>query len=301
MFSDPERNGAPCGVAGFRSHHLDLDEVRLHYVLGGDGPTVILLHGWAQSWWAWRRLMPALAQRFTVVALDLRGVGGSSVPAGGFDKLTMAGDVHDLAEHLGSKAISLVGHDIGGMVAYAYAARFPESVRRAAVAAVVVPERSWRELPLLPGGPAWQWWWAFHSVDRIADRLIGDNLEYYLNSFFDFQYPGLNVDTGSITAADRERFLAAYSAPGSLGAGLGWFRAFGQDIDDNEKWLATQLDVPWLAVGDSHSIAGMADQARRISSKAQAVEISQSGHWVLQHQPAQVLDALLPFLDAGLE
>jgi haloacetate dehalogenase len=292
MADGPVRPGLP----GFRSDHVDLDDVRLHYVIGGEGPTVVLLHGWAQSWWAWQRLMPALAQRFRVVAPDLRGVGGSSVPAGGFDKRTMARDIYGLAEQLGTPEISVVGHDIGGMVAYAYAAQFPEAVRAAALASVLVPEPSWRELPLLPGGPVWPWWWAFHSVDRIADKLIGDNLEYYLNVFFDFQYPGLNQDTWSITAADRERFVAAYAGPGSLGAGLGWFRAFGQDIDDNQNWLAAQLDVPWLALGDPRVIAGMAEQGRRISSNSRAVEISPSGHWVLQQQPGQVVDTLLPFL-----
>jgi haloacetate dehalogenase len=286
------------GLRGFRSQTVDLDEVRLHYVLGGDGPTLVLLHGWAQCWWAWERLMPALARRFTVVAPDLRGVGGSSVPPDGYDKRTMAGDVRGLVEHLGSSEICMVGHDIGGMVAYAYAAQFPETVRAAAIAAVLVPEPSWRDLPLLPSGPTWNWWWAFHSVDRIADKLIGDNLEYYLNAFFDLQRPGLNQDTRSITAADRQRFVAAYASPGSLSAGLSWFRAFGQDIDDNEKWLAKQLQVPWLALGDPAAIAAMAEQGRRISSNSRAVEISPSGHWVLQQQPTQVLDTLTPFLSA---
>jgi haloacetate dehalogenase len=243
--------------------------------------------------------MPSLAEHFTVVVPDLRGVGESSVPAGGFDKRTMAQDVRGLVEHLGSREIRIVGHDIGGMVAYAYAAQFPETLRAAAIAAVLVPEPSWRDLPLLPGGPAWQWWWAFHAVDQIADKLIGDNLEYYLNAFFDFQYPGPNQDTRTITAADRERFVAAYSGPGSLSAGLGWFRAFLQDIEDNQAWLATRLDVPWLALGDPRVLAGMAEQGKRISSKSHSVEISPSGHWVLQQQPTQVLDALLPFLSGA--
>ena len=294
MPTDPQ-NGV-CGIAGFRSRYADLDDVRLHYVIGGEGPTLVLLHGWAQSWWAWRALMPTLAERFTVVAPDLRGVGESSVPAGGFDKRTMARDVRDLADHLGASEISLAGHDIGGMVAYAYAAQFPETLRQVAIAAVIVPEPSWRELRLLPGGPVWPWWWAFHSVEQIADKLIGDNLSYYLNAFYDFQYAGMNQDTLAITAADRERFVAAYSRPGALNAGLGWFRAFGQDIDDNRAWLATRLEVPWLALGDPRVLAGMAEQGTRISSKSQAVEISPAGHWVLQQQPTKVLDALLPFL-----
>jgi haloacetate dehalogenase len=290
------RNGAVCGLAGFRSRHVDLDEVRLHYVVGGDGPAVVLLHGWTQNWWAWRRLMPTLAGQFTVVVPDLRGVGGSSVPAGGFDKRTMALDVLGLVQELALPDVSIVGHDIGGMVAYAYAAQFPETTREVAIASVLVPQPSWLDLRLLPGGAAWPWWWGFHSVERFADKLIGDNLEYYLSAFYDFQYEGENHDASTITALDRARFLDAYSKPGSLSAALGWFRAFPQDIEDNRDWLGTPLETPWLALADPRTFETMSDQARVISSKAQAVEIGPAGHWVLQQQPAKTLDALIPFL-----
>jgi haloacetate dehalogenase len=284
--------GSPCGIAGFRSRHVELDDVRLHYVTGGEGPTVVLLHGWAQNWWAWRRIMRPLSERFTVVAPDLRGVGGSSVPANGFEKRAMALDVRGLVQELGVAEVSLVGHDIWGMVAYAYAAQFPESVRNAAIAAVLVPQPSWLELPLLPGGAVWPWWWGFHSVDRVADKLIGENLEYYLNMFYDFQYPGENHDTSAITAADRAVFLEAYSGRGSLTAGLGWFRAFLQDIEDNRRWLATPLQIPWLALADPRTLTAMTEQGRAISARSRAVEIAPAGHWLLQQQPQQVLDAL---------
>jgi haloacetate dehalogenase len=288
--------GSSCGIAGFRSRHVELDDVRLHYAIGGDGLTLVLLHGWAQSWWAWRRLMPALAERFTVVAPDLRGVGGSSVPAGGFEKRAMALDIRGLVDELGAADVSIVGHDIGGMVAYAYAAQFPESVRDVAIAAVLVPQPSWLELPLLPSGTVWPWWWGFHSVDRVADKLIGDNLEYYLHSFYDYQYPGENHDTSAITAADRAAFLEAYSGRGALTAGLSWFRAFPQDIEDNRGWLATPLEVPWLALADPRTFTAMTEQGRTISSRSRAVEIGPAGHWVLQQQPQQILDALLPHM-----
>jgi pimeloyl-ACP methyl ester carboxylesterase len=286
------RNGEICGIAGFRSHKVELADVEVHYVFGGEGPPLVLLHGWAQNWWAWRKLMPGLAERFTVIVPDLRGVGARSVPAGGFDKRTMAVDVLGLVEQLGLADVSIVGHDIGGMVAYAFAAQFPQRIRKLAIAAVVVPEPSWLAQTLLPTGEAWNWWWAFHSVERFADKLIGDNLDYYFNAFFDLHAH----DSSALSAFDRATFVEAYSRPRVLSAALGWFRAFVHDVEDNREWLQRPLEVPYLALADPRALAAMTKQAQLISADPRTTEIGPAGHWIPQEQPRQILDALISFL-----
>jgi haloacetate dehalogenase len=290
--TDTER--IPSGLAGFTSTRTDVGDLTIHAVTGGEGPAVVLLHGFAQTWRAWRAVMPVLAQRYRVIAADLRGIGGSTVTVDGFDKQTMAGDVAGLLDALGIPTACVVGHDIGGMVAYAFAKSYPDRISKLGIAAVLVPEQAWYGFPLL--SPRSQWWFAFHAVPRVPERLISASLSFYLDWFFDFHDPGQNYDTSGITAADREAYVHAYSAPGALSAALGWFRAFPADIADNDVWLRQPLDIPYLALAEPHVLAPMTDQAARISSNHQVVEIGPSGHWVTQQQPAQVADALIAFL-----
>jgi haloacetate dehalogenase len=285
---------APSGLAGFTSTCTDVGDLRIHAVTGGNGPAVVLLHGFAQTWRAWRAVMPLLAQRYRVIAPDLRGVGGSTVTVDGFDKRTMAGDVAGLLDALDTPAACVVGHDIGGMVAYAFAKSYPGRISKLGIAAVLLPEQAWYELPLL--GPRSPWWFGFHAVPLLPERLISASLSCYLDWFYDFHDPGENYDASGITAADREAYVQAYSAPGALSAALGWFRAFPQDIVDNDVWLRQPLDIPYLAIAEPHVLAPMTDQATRISSKHHVVEIGPSGHWVTQQQPGQVADALIAFL-----
>jgi len=284
----------PSGLAGFMSTYIDLGDLRVHAVTGGDGPAVVLLHGFAQTWHAWRAVMPALAERYRVIVPDLRGVGGSTVTFDGFDKRTMAGDVAGLLDTLDIPAASVVGHDIGGMVAYAFAKSYPSRISKLGIAAVLLPEQTWYEFPLLD--PQSPWWFRFHAIPLVSERLISASLGVYLDWFFDSHDRGENYDASGIGAADREAYVRAYSAPGALSAALGWFRAFPQDITDNQVWLRQPLDVPYLALAEPHVLAPMTAQAARISTRHQVVEIAPSGHWVTQQQPGQVAEALLAFL-----
>jgi pimeloyl-ACP methyl ester carboxylesterase len=282
------------GLAGFTSMYADLGDLTIHAVTGGDGPAVVLLHGFAQTWRAWRAIMPALAEHYRVIVPDLRGIGGSAVTFDGFDKRTMAGDVAALLDALDIPSASVVGHDIGGMVAYAFAKSYPGRISKLGIAAVLLPEQAWYQLPLLD--PRSPWWFRFHAIPLVPERLISASLSFYLDWFFDFHDPGENYDASGVTAADREAYVQAYSAPGALSAALGWFRAFPQDAADNDVWLQQPLDLPYLALAEPHVLAAMAAQAPRISARHQVAEIAPSGHWVTQQQPGQVADALIAFL-----
>jgi haloacetate dehalogenase len=289
-------DSAPAGLSGFSSAHADLGDLRIHYVSGGDGPVVVLLHGFAQTWRAWRQVMPLLGARYRIIAPDLRGVGGSTVTVDGFDKKTMAGDLLGLLDALEVPSASVVGHDIGGMVAYAFAKAHTDRIDKLGITAVLLPENAWYQFPLLARGVATPWWFAFHAVPWVPERLIAASLPFYFDWFYDFHDPGQNYDASGITAADREAYVNAYAAPGALSAALGWFRAFDQDIVDNDAWLEQPLEVPYLAIAEPHVLGPMTAQAERISKTQRVVEVSPSGHWVTQQQPAQVADALTSFL-----
>jgi haloacetate dehalogenase len=289
-----ESTPVPSGLAGFRSRHLDLGDLTIHAVTGGDGPAVVLLHGFAQTWRAWRAVMPVLAERYQVIAPDLRGIGGSTVAFEGFDKRAMAGDIAGLLDALDIPSAHVVGHDIGGMVAYAFAKSHPVRIGKLGIAAVLMPEQAWYRFPLL--GTRSPWWFGFHAVPLLPERLIASSLSFYLDWFYDFHDPGENYDASGITASDREAYVQAYSAPGALSAALGWFRAFPQDIVDNDTWLQQPLDIPYLAIAEPHVLAPMTEQATRISRNRRVIEVAPSGHWVTQQQPGQVADALMAFL-----
>jgi haloacetate dehalogenase len=282
------------GLAGFTSMYAGIGDLTVHAVTGGDGPAVVLLHGFAQTWRAWRAVMPALAGHYQVIAPDLRGVGGSTVTLEGFDKRTMAGDVAGLLDALGIETAAVVGHDIGGMVAYAFAKSYPTRISKLAIAAVLIPEQAWHEFRLLD--PRSPWWFRFHAIPDVPERLISASLPGYLDWFYDSHDRGENYDASGITAADREAYVRAYSAPGALSAALEWFRAFPRDVTDNDAWLQEPLDIPYLALAESHVLAPMTEQAARISARHQVVEITPSGHWVTQQQPDQVTAALISFL-----
>jgi haloacetate dehalogenase len=286
------------GLPGFTSALVDVGDLTIHAVSGGDGPAVVLLHGFTQTWRAWRAVMPALAGHYRVIAADLRGVGGSTVTVGGFDKRTMAGDLAALLDALSIPAAAVVGHDIGGMVAYAFAKSYPSRISRLGIAAVLLPEQAWYQWPLLDSRTPW--WFRFHAIPRVPERLISASLSFYFDWFFDFHDEGTNYDASGVSAADREAYVRAYSAPGALSAALGWFRAFPQDIADNDEWLRQPLDIPYLALAEPHVLAAMTEQAARISTRHQVAEITPSGHWVTQQQPGQVADALIAFLGGAL-
>ena len=197
-------------ASNFTHHTIALEGVRLHYVTAGSGDPVVLLHGWPQTWYEWRRIMPALAARYTVIAPDLRGLGDSSRPATGYDKRTNANDIHQLMNKLGFEKIFLVGHDWGGPVAYAYACAHPNDVRKLVILDVTIPGESWERIPQITrrGGI---WHLAFHNVRDLPEALIQGRERTYLSWFYRSGY-----DPRAISEADIDEYTRCYSAPGAL-------------------------------------------------------------------------------------
>jgi pimeloyl-ACP methyl ester carboxylesterase len=270
--------------------------LRLHVVTAGDGPrTIVLLHGFPETWWEWRRVIPLLAQAgFRVVAPDYRGAGHSSRPAGGYDKRTMARDLHRLlVEHLAvSDPVVIVGHDIGLMVAHAYAQEFRDAVSHLVVIDAPLPGTA--VFDRLRSDPR-VWHFAFHGARDVAEMLVAGRERPYLQSFFGAR----SFDPSAIDGEDFDVFVDAYSAPGAMRAGFELYRAFDRDAQDTRAALERdgKLTVPVLAVGGAISTTGeiVEEMMREVATDVTGIRIPDTGHWVPEEQPEALADAVLRF------
>jgi pimeloyl-ACP methyl ester carboxylesterase len=281
----PQRQRIDPGLAtlgvGFVSDTAEANGTTLHYVRGGTGPAVILLHGFPEDWYAYHRIMPLLAKQFTVVAVDLRGIGGSVATSGGYNAANMAEDVHQLAEHLHLEHVYVVGHDIGGMVAYAFVRRYPETSRGVMLLDAPVPGLgSWDAVKANPI----TWHIHFQQTPDLPERLIAGREAIYFRHF---------LDRGTFSDADVSRYARAYSAPEHLRALLEIYRAFPA----NEKFNAAQrstISVPLVLAPGANSpfeklMPDLAEALRDHGCVDVKIEVIKHGvHYVAEEQPEAV-------------
>jgi len=280
-------------VAGFSDKFADVNGVRLHYAIGGKGPVVVLLHGFAQTGLMWRPIMPVLARKHTVIVPDLRGAGDSGKPEGGYDKKNMAVDIHELTRSLGFDHVSIVGHDIGLMVAYAYAAQFPEGTDRLVLMDAFLPGiGDWKNVWLMRD------LWHFHFYGAVPQALVAGRERTYLEHFWnDFAADPKH----SVSEADRQLYAAAFGQPGGVHAGMEYFRNFERDAQDFAALAKTPLKMPVLVLtGEKASGPFLIEQGRLVASDVEGVIVPGSGHWLIDEAPAKVIPELAGFLDAPL-
>jgi pimeloyl-ACP methyl ester carboxylesterase len=271
------------------SRFADLSGVRLHYLAAGRGDPVLLLHGYAQHSHMWRPLIAELARSRTVIAPDLRGFGASSKPDAGYDKRTMAQDIHALAASLGLKRVSVVGHDIGLMVAYAYAAQYPSEVERIALMDAFLPGvGDWTNVWLMRD------LWHFHFYGKTPLALVEGRERIYFEHFWnDFAADPAH----SVSEPDRQLYAAAYAQPGAMRAGFEVFRAFEQDAKDFAAFAKTKLKMPMLVLtGEKASGEFLITQGRLVADQVEGVIIKGSGHWLMDEAPQQTIPKLVSFL-----
>ena len=274
-------------------HYADLGDVQLHYVTAGAGFPVVLLHGWPQSWYAWRHVLTTLATKYRVIAPDLRGLGDSSRPLDGYDKKTIAHDIWRLLhDHLGLKQFMLVGHDWGGPTAYALSAAHPEAVRKLAVLDVTIPGDG--STNFSQGGRRWHH--AFHQTADLPEALISGREDIYFSWF----YRNWGHHPNVLSAGDIAEYLRVYSQPGALRAGFSYYRNLARDIADNEAIAKTfKLPMPVLALGGNNAWGRgteVLQSLQRLGSNVRGGVIDHCGHWMAEEQPAVLLEHLLPFL-----
>ncbi len=267
----------------------EIDGVQLHYLTAGHGPSLILLHGYAETSRMWKPIIPLLAQRFTVIAPDLPGIGDSDIPAGGLDMKSAAIRIHDLAKSLGVQHAEVVGHDIGLMVAYAYAAQFPSEVSKLVLMDAFLPGVAGWEA--IYNNPAI---WHFRFNGPTPEALVKARERIY----FDYFWNDFAADkTRSIPEADREAYAAAYARPGRMHAGWAYFVSFQQPAKDFTQLSQIKLTMPVLTIGGDKSLGEpLGQQAKLIATDVTIIVLKDTGHWILEERPKETTEALQKFL-----
>lgn len=274
---------------GFVSRVAEVAGVKLYYTTGGHGAPLILLHGYAETSRMWTPVLPVLGEKFTVIAPDLPGIGESSIPADGLDMKTAAMRIHALAKSLGIEKARVVGHDIGLMVAYAYAAQFPAEVEKLVVMDAFLPGvAGWESIYNNPGI------WHFRFNGPTPEALVRGRERIYFEHFWN----NFAADkTRSIPEADRVAYAAAYARPGRMRAGWAYFVSFQQAAKDFAELSQTKLTMPVLAIGGEKSLGeALGQQMKLVATDVTVVLLKDTGHWVLEERPKETTDALTRFL-----
>lgn len=281
---------AECGdpPAGFSHRDADIGGARLHYVIGGHGPPVILLHGFPETWWAWRQVMPALASSHTVIAPDLRGVGCSSVEPTGYDATTLARDIHGLVGSLELPTVAIVGHDTGGWVAYAYARQYRGQTSQLVLSGAAIPgfgldrlldfRQPDQGLPHLP----------FFIQPRVPELLISGREKQYFTVFI--------ASSQMQRSGAVDVYARSYARPGRLTAALNQYRALYTDADDNRRVADFPLTMPTLALGAGGETQLSADSLRQVAQSVTEIAVPNAGHYLQEDKPAEFAHALGSFL-----
>ena len=271
------------------SRTADIDGVKLHYMTAGHGTPLILLHGYAETSLMWKPIIPALAERFTVIAPDLPGIGDSDIPAQGLDMKSAAISIHELAKSLGVQKAEVVGHDIGLMVAYAYAAQFPTEVTKLVLMDAFLPGvGGWEPIYNSPNI------WHFRFNGPTPEALVRGRERTYFAYFWN----DLAADKNrSIPEADREAYIAAYSRPGRMHAGWAYFVSFLQAAKDFAQLSQTKLTIPVLSIGGDKSLGeALGQQTKLVATDVTVIVLKDTGHWILEEQPKETSEALEKFL-----
>jgi len=273
--------------ANFKHQTAKVNGINIHYVIGGQGEPLVLIHGFGQNWYMWNRLLPELSKHFTVIAPDMRGVGESDKPASGYDKKTMASDMHELVKSLGYSSINLAGHDIGLMVAYAYAASYPAEVKKLALMDALLPgvEPVWSQVR------SFAWWFGFFGFP-VSGEMVAGRERTFLTAF----WPVVGYKNDSFTKEEVDEFVRAYAQSGGTTGAFHWFGAFEQDAVDNKAFMKTRLKMPMLTVGGDHSAGSyLEDHGKLVAENVKGVVLRDAGHWIVQEQTDRTLAALMDF------
>ena len=277
----------------FTHHTTSVNGIHLHYVMGGQGKPVVLLHGWPQTWYAWRKVMPTLAQQYTVIALDMPGLGDSEQPQDGYDTRTIAKHIHGLVDKLGYKHIFLVGHDLGSWVSYAYASVYPDSVLRLVILDAAIPGVTPAQpYEFSPEANLKTWQFAFNQIPELPEALVAGRERLYLSWFF--QNKAAHPE--SFSSTDIDEYVRAYSAPGAMRGGFEYYRAFPKTIQENQELAQTKLLMPVLALGGEkgtgiemlHTMQLVADNVRKDM-------VPDCGHYIPEERPDYLSKQILSF------
>ncbi|MDJ1473295.1 alpha/beta fold hydrolase [Xanthocytophaga flava] len=287
-------------LPGFTNHYATVNGVRLHYVEGGTGMPLVCLPGWPQTWYSYHPVAAELAKTYRVIIIDIRGMGSSDKPLSGYDKKTMAADIVALVQQLGLAKVHIMGHDIGGMVAMSFAFNYPQFTEKLIVLDGSHPAEGMLQMPLIPApgtftekmdaAMPYAWWMGFNQVKGLPEKLLEGRFQYLL----DWLFPYVMIDDRHMSSFEREVYASFYNDTESIRAANAWYQTFLQDIEDAKTY--EPLAMPVLGIGSYISYNYMKMGLPYVANNLQMIGILDSGHYLFEEQPAQVVDAVRNFL-----
>ena len=263
----------------------------MHYIIGGKGDPIVLSHGWPETWYEWRHIIPQLiANNYTVIAPDMRGLGDSEKPQTGYDKKTVAEDIYQLVKKLGYNKIYLVAHDWGGAVAYSYAAAHSQDVNKMVILDIFLPGFGYEEAGNF--SPNGIWHLSFHAVRDLPEKLIEGKEDTYLNWFYDWTY-----NQSAITLEAREEYIKQYSKPGAMRAGFEYYRAVFEDAKQNKEYAKEKLlDMPILTIGGEAGIGNATTASfQKVANNVTGITLPNTGHFIPEERPYFLTKQILDF------
>lgn len=283
--------------AQFTHHTARVNGVNLHYVIGGQGDPLLLWHGFLGTWFSWRKLMPLLAERYTVIAPDMRGYGDSDKPEKGYDARTLAEDFRALVQHLGYRDIAIVAHDMGAPPALVYAGEYPDEVRALAyleepvlLSAIIQQILTFAPETMQNGG---LWWWSFALAPNIAKTLIEGHEQAFLTWFYDQN----TAQRSAVDDATVKEYLRSFEGKNGIAGAFGVYRAIFESIEQTERYAHTKITVPMLGLGGDKVLGEKVMQGlKQVATSVQGEAIPHCGHFIAEEQPEALADRLTAFL-----
>lgn len=285
---------------GFKNQYADVNGTQLHYVDGGSGPVLVCLPGWPQTWYSYKGIAIDLAKHFRVIVVDIRGMGSSATPQDGYDKRTMANDVHELIKHLGLQEVYLLGHDIGGMVAMSLAFNYPQAVNKLILADGLHPNEGMMQMPLMPAAGTfgdkidtqrpYTWWMSFNQVKHLPEKLLEGRFRYLLDWLFHY----VMVDDTKMPDFEREVYANVYNQPERIRASNAWYQTFAQDIEDSKSYQP--LTMPVLGIASNVSYGFYRFALPQVAEQHELVHLADTGHYMFEENPREVTEAIIQYL-----
>ncbi|WP_353120338.1 alpha/beta hydrolase [Myroides odoratus] len=282
-------------LEGFESQYAAVNGTQLHYVIGGEGEPLLLIPGYPETWWAYHKIMPILAEKYQVIVVEIRGMGNSAKPLQGYEKKNMARDIEALTQQLGVDRVYIGGHDIGAHVAFSFACNYPHKTAKLVMLDTPHPDAGMYHLPMLPipgGNYTYPWWLAFNQVKELPEQLLEGRMDIIIDWLFD----QLTVDKEAVSDVDRKLYTQAYNSKDAIRASNAWYQAFGQDIEDSKTYV--NLSMPVLGIGGS-GYEILQGSLVPVATNLKLVQIPNCGHFIVAEKPNEVAKEILAFLAEG--
>lgn len=279
-------------LPSFTNNYAEVNDTKLHYVIGGQGEPLILIPGYPETWWAYHKVMPILAKKYLVIVVEMRGMGSSAKPTTGSDKKNMAKDIYDLVKKLGYGKVHIGGHDIGAHVAFSFAVNYSETTSKLIILDTPHPDAGMYHLPMLPilgANYLYPWWLAFNQVKELPEKLLEGRMDIVIEWFFE----KLLIDPKSVSDFDKAVYASVYNNADAIRASNAWYQAFPQDIEDSETY--SKLTMPVIGIGGSgYEMLQMS--LPNTTTDLQLKKIEDCGHFILSEKPSEVAKIIVEFL-----